>query len=147
MVTHQRKVESNPIWREIWKNTTHILNSHFVFYFNCQKKYRIQSENIIMCCEFDAKMHFDTQNIKQFWYWASVLEFLPIAHAHVTTHGHTNSSTYIWYPEGWRSSSRSSHGWDLKRRKTFASFVRFQQSLLLDWAPAKIRFSERLLIL
>ncbi len=37
-----------------------------VFIQLSKKKYRIQSENIIMCCEFDAKMHLDVQNIKQF---------------------------------------------------------------------------------
>ncbi len=35
----------------------------------------------------------------------SVLEFLLIAPAHLTTHDHTNSSKHIWYPEHWRSSS------------------------------------------
>ncbi len=74
-------------------------NSYFGFYFNSQKKYTIQSENIIMGCEFDAKMYLDAQNIKQFWYWASALEFLLIAYAHLTTHDHTNSFTHIWYPE------------------------------------------------
>ncbi len=48
-----------------------------------------------MCCEFDAKMHLDTQNIKQFWYRALALEFLLIAHADLTTHGHSYSSTHI----------------------------------------------------
>ncbi len=56
-----------------------------------------------MCCEFDVKMHLNAQNIKQFWYPASTLEFLLIAHVHLTTHGHTNSSRHIWYPEHWRS--------------------------------------------
>ncbi len=106
IITHQRKVESNLIWKEIWKNPL-----YFYFLFWCllqlPKKYRIQSENIIICCEFDAKMHLDAQNIKQFWYRASVLELL-ITHIHLTTHGYTNSSTHIWYPEHWRSS----HGRD-----------------------------------
>ncbi len=48
-----------------------------------------------MCCEFDAKMHLDAQNIKQFGYRVSVLEFLLIAQAHFTTHGHTTSLTHI----------------------------------------------------
>ncbi len=56
-----------------------------------------------MCCEFDAKMHLDAQSIEQLWYWASAFEFLLIAHAHLTTHGHTNSSTHIWYSECSRS--------------------------------------------
>ncbi len=60
-----------------------------------------------MCREFDAKMHLDTQNIKQCWYWASVLEFLLIAHAHLTNRGYTNSFTHTWYPEHWHLSSHS----------------------------------------
>ncbi len=56
-----------------------------------------------MCCEFDEKMYLDAQNIKQFWYRSSALEFLLIPHTDLTTHGNTNSSTYIWYPERWRS--------------------------------------------
>ncbi len=81
------------------KKKQYLLNSNFGFYFSRQKKYKIQSENIIMCCEFDAEMYLDAQNIKQFWYRASALEFLLFAPAHLTTHGHTNSSTHIWYPE------------------------------------------------
>ncbi len=50
-----------------------------------------------MCCEFDAKMHLDAQNIKQFWYRASASEFLPKAHAHLSTRGHINSPTHTWY--------------------------------------------------
>ncbi len=45
---------------------SHIFNSNFGLYFNRQKKYKIQSKNIIICCEFDAKMHFEAQNIEQF---------------------------------------------------------------------------------
>ncbi len=52
-------------------------------------------------------MHLDAQNIKQFWYLASVLEFLLIALAHLTIHGHTNHFTHIWYPEPCCSSSCS----------------------------------------
>ncbi len=55
-----------------------------------------------------AKMYLDAQNIKLFWYRASVLEFLLIAHAHFTTHDHTNSSTYIWYTESC-TLTRNSH--------------------------------------
>ncbi len=44
----------------------YIFNSDFGLFFNRQKKYKIQSKNIIMCCEFDAGMHLDAQNIKQF---------------------------------------------------------------------------------
>ncbi len=47
-----------------------------------------------MRCEFDAKLHLNAQSIKQFRYRASVLEFLLIAQAHHTTHGHTNFSTH-----------------------------------------------------
>ncbi len=88
-----------------FEKTQYILNSIFGFYIKCQKKYKIQSKNIIMCCEFDAKLHLDPQNIKQFWYRASASEFLLIARTHLTTHGHINSSTHIWYLECWRSSS------------------------------------------
>ncbi len=63
--------------------------------FNRQKKYKNQSENIIMCSEYGAKMHLDAQNIKQFRYRVSTLEFLLIAHAHLTTRGHTISSPHI----------------------------------------------------
>ncbi len=42
----------------------------------------------------------------QFWYRASALKFLLIGEVHLTTHGPTNSSTHISYPEHWRSSSR-----------------------------------------
>ncbi len=35
----------------------YIFNSNFGLYFNRQKKYKIQSKNIIMCNEFDAKVH------------------------------------------------------------------------------------------
>ncbi len=37
-----------------------IFNSDFSLYIYPPKKYKIQSKNIIMCCEFDAKMHLDT---------------------------------------------------------------------------------------
>ncbi len=38
-----------------------------VFTSIAKKKYRIQSEDvIIICCEFDTNMHLDAQNIKQF---------------------------------------------------------------------------------
>ncbi len=50
------------------KKAQYTFNFHFGFYFNSPKKYRIQSENIIMCCEFDAKMYLDVQNIKQLRY-------------------------------------------------------------------------------
>ncbi len=33
----------------------YIFNSNFGLCFNCQKKHKIQSKNVIMCCEFDAK--------------------------------------------------------------------------------------------
>ncbi len=89
-----------------FEKTQYILNSNFGLYFNRQKKYKIQFKNIIMCCEFDAKLHLDAQNIKQFWYRVSAIEFLLIAHAHLSTHDHTNFSTHIWYPGRWRSSSR-----------------------------------------
>ncbi len=56
-----------------------------------------------MCCEFNAKMHLDAQNIKQLWHWASALEVVLITLVHLTTDGHTNSFTHIWYPECWRS--------------------------------------------
>ncbi len=85
----------------------YIFNSNFGLYFNRQKKYKIQSKNIIMSCESDAKMHLDAQNIKQFWYRASAIEFLSIAHVHLTARSHTNSSTHIWEPEHWRSSTHS----------------------------------------
>ncbi len=75
-----------------FEKTQYIFNSNFDLYFNRQKKYKIQSKNIIMCCEFDAKIHLDAQDIKQFWYRTSASKFLPIAHAHLTTYGHTNSS-------------------------------------------------------
>ncbi len=81
--------------RQAFEIKQYIFNSNFGFYFNRQKQYKIQPKNIIMCCEFHAKMHLDAQNIKQFWYRASVLEFLLIAHAHLTTNDHTNSSTHI----------------------------------------------------
>ncbi len=66
-----------------------------VFTSVAKKTYKIQSKNIIMCYEFDAEMHLDAQNIKQFCYRSSALEFLQIAHTHLNTHGHTNSSTHI----------------------------------------------------
>ncbi len=59
-----------------FEKTQYILNSNFSLYFNRQKKYKIQFKNIIMCREFDAKMHLDTQNIKQFRYRASVLSLV-----------------------------------------------------------------------
>ncbi len=49
-----------------FEETQYIFNPNFGLYFNPQKMYKIQSKNIIMCCEFDAKMHLDAQNIKQF---------------------------------------------------------------------------------
>ncbi len=78
------------------KKPQYILNSNFDLYFNRQKMYLNQSKNIILCCEFDAKMPLDGQNIKQFWYRAPALEFLMTAHAHLTTHGHTNSFTHTF---------------------------------------------------
>ncbi len=37
-----------------------------------------------MFCEFDAEMHLDAQNLKQ-CYQVSALQFLLIAHTHLTT--------------------------------------------------------------
>ncbi len=48
------------------KKTQYIFNSNFGLYFNRQKKYEIQSKNIILCCEFDAKMHLDAQKSNNF---------------------------------------------------------------------------------
>ncbi len=80
----------------VFEKTQYVFNSNFGLYFNRQKKYKMQCKNIIiMCCEFDAMMHFDTENIKQFLYRASALEFLLISHTYLTTDGHTNSSTHI----------------------------------------------------
>ncbi len=47
------------------------LKKHYIFliktlaFTSIAKKSLKQSKNIIMCCKFDAKMHFDAQNIKQ----------------------------------------------------------------------------------
>ncbi len=57
---------SSVLYEGRFEKTQYILNLNLGLYFNCQKKYKIQSKNIIMCCEFDAKIHLDTQNIKQF---------------------------------------------------------------------------------
>ncbi len=99
--------QNSILYERRFEKIQYILNSNFGLYFNRQKKYKSKSKNIIMCRELDAKMHLDVQNIKQFWYRAPGLQFLLITHAHLTTHGHTNSSTHIWYPEHWRSTSRS----------------------------------------
>ncbi len=48
-----------------FEKTQYIFNSNFSL-FNHHKEYKIQSKNIIMCCEFDAKIHLEAQNIKQF---------------------------------------------------------------------------------
>ncbi len=108
-----------------FEKTQYILNSKFGLYFSPPKKYKNQSKNIIMCCEFDAKLRLDAQNVKQFWYRASALEFLLIAHAHLTTHGHTNSSTHIWYPERWRSSSHSLNAHLMARTSLICIFICF----------------------
>ncbi len=42
-----------------FEKTQYIFNSNFDLYFSHQKKYKIQSKNIIMCCEFDAKVHLE----------------------------------------------------------------------------------------
>ncbi len=58
--------QNSILYKGRFEKTIHIFTSNFGLYFNCQKKYKIQSKNVIMCCEFDAKMRLDAQNIKQF---------------------------------------------------------------------------------
>ncbi len=77
------KKQNSILYEGRFEKTKYIFISNFGLYFNRQKKYKIQSKNIIICCEFDAKIYLDIQHIKQFWYRASVSKFLLIAHAHV----------------------------------------------------------------
>ncbi len=58
--------QNSVLYEERFEKTQYIFNSNFDLHFDRQKKYKIQSKNIVMCCEFDAKMRLDAQNIKQF---------------------------------------------------------------------------------
>ncbi len=67
IITSVNTEEQNSILYEgrFEKTMQYVFNSNFGLYFR-QKKYKIQSKNIIMRCEFDAKMHPGAQNIKRF---------------------------------------------------------------------------------
>ncbi len=133
-----RKAGLNPIWREIWKKK---FNSNFGLYFYRQKKYKIQSKNIIMCCEFVAKIHLDAQNIEQLWYRAFALEFLLTALAHLTIHGHTNSSTHLM---SWALTFKLTHNGHLMAKTSliciFMSFLKFLYYNWLLYSPINIFF-------